>query len=483
LRIVFLCPNVPFPPRNGGEQRNFGLIRSLARFASVRVLAIGDPEDERIDLARTTLAAWDATLDVFRPTGPGPAEVDVAATTRLPDAAAHFRSPDLAAALGQLCTATSFDLAHVEEIVMAQYLACVPYPRVIDRQKIDWAYHEAMAAIEPQRALLHLREAARFRRWEPALATEFARVLVPGDSDRALLAPLYGAGTIEVVPIAVADELRPPQGERRVEYVLLYGALDYGPNVEAQAWFFREVWPALGDAAPDLRVLVVGAGRAPLSAEPLPSDPRVELRGFVPNIAEVLQGPGALVVPVHVGGGVRTKVLEALACGMPVVSTALGVENIALAPERDYLRAESAADMVTGILRLVRETPLASTVGRAGAERVESHRWSRIDAQLESIYRDVASVGSRAANGQRGALSPVVLVAFNSETARLEARVRASSCEAASLNRLRNAVIASRLGPPLYRLLDRILTPAGNDGPRERVRRVLARVLWRLVRH
>jgi polysaccharide biosynthesis protein PslH len=483
LRVVFLCPNVPFPPRNGGEQRNFGLIRALARFASVHVLAIGDPNDERASLARAALAGWDATIETYRPTGPGPAEEDATATTRLPDAVAHFRSPDLAAALGQLCAATAFDVAHVEEVVMAQYLAGLPGPRVIDRQKIDWAYHESVAAVEPQRSLLHLREAARFRRWEPALVGEFARVLVPGEGDRRLLAPLYASAAIELVPIAVADELRPPQGTRRVEYVLLYGALDYAPNVEAQAWFFREVWPALRAAAPDLRVMIVGSGRAPLSAAPPPSDPRVEVRGFVPDIAEILQGPSVLAVPVHVGGGVRTKVIEALACGMPVVSTALGVENIELASGRDYLHAESGAEMAAVILRLVQEPTLASAVGRAGSARVESNRWSHIDAQVESIYRDVAAMSTRSASSPRPQPSATAAAAFSSEIARIEMSIQCPAHGKTAVDRLRNAVITSRIGPPARRLLDRILTPSGRGGPREWVRRALARVLWRLVRH
>ena len=166
--------------------------------------------------------------------------------------------------------------------------------------------------------------------------------------------------------------------------MLVYGALDYGPNVEGQQWFFREVWPALQAAAPGLRTVIVGSGRPPLSAPRPPAGAGVEMRGFVSDIRSVLQGPGALVVPVRVGGGARTKVLEALACGMPVVSTAAGVENLGLEPGRDYLLADTAAQMVEALAGLFRDPERAAALGRAGAARVERFRWSRIESRARA---------------------------------------------------------------------------------------------------
>ncbi len=405
MRTLFLSPNVPYPPLNGGHHRNLGLIRSLARFSSVEVLAIGLPEDPGTSLARQHLEALGVSLDVYAPIGPGRLEDDPGATERTPDAASHFRSPALAAELGRRLASAAFDVVHVEEIVMAQYSGSLPCPVVIDRQKVDWAYHEAMARVAPGAAVPHLQEAARFLWWERQLAGTFDRILVPGEGDRRLLEPIHGPGSISLVPIAIRDDLRPPVGvSRRVDHALLYGAQDYGPNVEAQRWFFREVWPAVRAKAPHMKALVVGSGQPPLTAEPPPSPTSgVEVMGFVPDIRPVLHGHGALVVAVRVGGGARTKILEALACGMPVVSTAIGVENLALVPGRDFLLAETAADMTQALLRLSRDDALVATLAREGAERAAAFRWSQVDATVEAVYKEVLS---RAGHAPRTAPGP-----------------------------------------------------------------------------
>lgn len=389
MRALVLAPYRPFPVRHGGHLRAWGLVRGLARFAAIRVLAIGNRDDPDLGAAREALASLGAELEVFPATGPGPEEREPLDIDRNPDALAHFRSPALEAALPGVLADFRPDAVHLEELVMGQYLPALPGPRVLDRQKVEAVYHEDLARLGRADAAWHRAEAVRFRRFEERLAGGVDAVLVTARDDADALGGAYPAERVHVLPNGVDERLtRPLDRTRNVDYVLLYGSLDYPPNADALAGYFRDVWPLLRESLPALRTLVVGSGTAPPE---LPrDDARVEVRGFLAEPASVLTGPGVLVVPLRVGGGVRNKILEALACGMPVVSTRVGAAGLGLVPGQDHLEAEKPEAVLAAVLRLAREPETVARLGTAGHETVTARfRWPEAWRRLEALYREL----------------------------------------------------------------------------------------------
>jgi glycosyltransferase involved in cell wall biosynthesis len=160
--------------------------------------------------------------------------------------------------------------------------------------------------------------------------------------------------------------------------LLFVGAMHYPPNASAVRWLVQELLPEL----PGAQLLVVGEGV-------VPDHPRVRATGYVESLDEVWRGASALVVPLRAGGGTRLKVLEAMAHGVPVLSTALGVEGLGAVPGEHYLEAETVEDFAEAARRLATDVALRARLCAAGRSLAERYEWSRCVAPLLSMVRSL----------------------------------------------------------------------------------------------
>lgn len=188
------------------------------------------------------------------------------------------------------------------------------------------------------------------------------------------------------VPGADSDR-RPLRGG--VPTMLFVGALDYEPNTDAVLWFIDEVLPRVRSRIPEARLRVVGRGADALGLSAIP--PGVEMVGEVADLQPELEAADVSVVPIRLGAGTRLKVIEAMANHIPIVTTAVGCEGIALSDGVHALIADdprSFADRCLGVLMSGEHRQ--KLADQAAELFMTSYRWSSVEAKVAELAREVA---------------------------------------------------------------------------------------------
>jgi glycosyltransferase involved in cell wall biosynthesis len=182
---------------------------------------------------------------------------------------------------------------------------------------------------------------------------------------------------------AAATRIEAP-GRNRIVFV---GSMDYHANIDGAINFAREVWPRLHDRQPDLVFSIVGRNPAP-EVRALAQIPGIEVTGTVADVRPFYREAIAAIAPLNVGGGSRLKILEAMAAGIPVVSTTLGAEGLEVQHGKNILIADTNEQLVAAIISIVENEDRRKELGTAGRALVADHYdWSRLGATLFSAYK------------------------------------------------------------------------------------------------
>jgi glycosyltransferase involved in cell wall biosynthesis len=168
--------------------------------------------------------------------------------------------------------------------------------------------------------------------------------------------------------------------------VVFVGSMDYHANIEAATNFARLVWPEIRQKHPELQFTIVGRN-PPAGVTELSSIDGIEVTGSVADVRPYYREALAAVVPLNVGGGSRLKILEAMAAGVPVVSTKLGAEGLDVTDEQNILLSDSPKELVDGIFKVIDRADLRAQLITGGLALVRAHYdWSTLGAKLLTQY-------------------------------------------------------------------------------------------------
>ena len=388
MNILYVCHRFPFPPKRGGKIRPFNMIRHLGQAGhqvTVCSLARSPQEAEEGRGIAPHCAAFEMGL-VSDPLQWARMVARLPLTT--PSSMGYFYSPELAAKVRTLLAQRRWDLIFVHCSSVAQYVEHVTdVPKILDFGDMDSQKWLEYARIKPFPLSLGYRfEGLKMLAAEKRLARKFDLCTATTKAEWQTLDGYRTGAATDWFPNGVDAGFFSPDGSSYdPDTISFIGRMDYYPNIECMQRFCSQVWPLLQRERPALKLLIVGADPVP-EVLALGKLPGITVTGSVPDVRPFVRQSAVNVAPLAIARGTQNKILEAMAMGVPVVTTGLAAGGVDAEPGRHLLVADSASETAAAVLRIVNNPAERARLSAAGRERMRSHHdWSRSMLRLDTL--------------------------------------------------------------------------------------------------
>jgi len=246
-------------------------------------------------------------------------------------------------------------------------------------------------SIDPVRRAIWQNQYRKMVRYEDAVIKQADVVVAVSERDSQILEKDYAGEQVRVIPTGVDLDFyawQPPANSREIVFC---GSMDWLANIDGVRFLLDDIWPQVLAAEPDATVTIVG--RDPpknLVDEVARRDFNWRFTGWVEDTRPFIQRGAAFVIPLRVGGGTRLKVYEAMAMGVPVVSTSIGVEGLPVTHGQHCLIGDSAEELAACLISTLRDADLRQTLSSTAREYVEKNfSFRNAAAVFEEICLDV----------------------------------------------------------------------------------------------
>lgn len=393
LKLLFL---LPFPPRldasHGGSRVIAQLLVRLAQRHRVALLYLRAADETPID--ERVREKCEIVREVERPIP----NVGWRLRFRLlysflrskPIWAALWSVPAFKNELRLLVSEWQPDIVQLEFHIMGQYLTAIgdfPGPRILtDYEPGTRAARDLQLTKKGYTRVLHSLDRRVWDRYERQILREINVAVVFTEQDRRELSKLAGDTPIVRIPLQITVPAEPlnPVG-KPPPTILFVGNFIHPPNVDAALHLVQDIFPAVQACMPEARLCIVG-DQPPAHLKQMASE-HILVTGLVPDVTPYLDSAAVVVAPLRTGGGMRVKVLEALAAGKALVAYPLAVEGLDVANGEEVILAEDARQFGDAITWLLREPEMrAALASRARSWARSRLGWDHSIADYESLY-------------------------------------------------------------------------------------------------
>jgi glycosyltransferase involved in cell wall biosynthesis len=399
MRIFFLSYWFPYPPDNGSRIRVFNFIKALSTRHEVHLFSLlqRDSDPKYVE----TLKEY-CRIVSLQPM-PGPRKSLAASLwlfARRPRSIVTRFDPELYEKVQQAIRAVQPDVIIVSMVDLAEYITFgkPEIPCVLIDHNCEFGVIQRMAnlATSAHSKLRYEMTWRKYADWEARILQQFDRVVMPNAEDKEKMQQFSpSVKNIAVIPNAAdTDYYNPAFWSPKPRALIYNGALTYSPNFDAVLYYKENIYPILKEIYPDVQLLVTGRYDG-INVDRLTDCPGIKLTGYVEDIRDVLYRSAACIIPVRQGGGMRLKIPEAMAAGVPVVSTGMGAEGLECVHGRHLLIADTADDFVTAICRVLEDKTLVETLRQNARQLVETkYSWKHNAGRFVELVESVSPNGN-----------------------------------------------------------------------------------------
>jgi len=387
MKILFITPRIPYPPIKGDSLRSYYFIRELAKNHAVDLVTFYEQETELAGAEELKKLCGSIRLVPLKKIS-SYLNVLMNVFSGDPLQVSYYASREMRSLLTGIDAAGEYDVIHVVLQRMMQYAGCFNRGKIVLDQIDALSLNmERRAAVEknPVKKIVFALERARMGAYERQSARQYQAGIITSEVDKQAL----GDARITVIPNGVDSEYYSFRELPRTIDVLFTGNMGYFPNVNAALYLCGEIAPELVKQDPEVKIFIAGTnpGKA---VRALADNRNIFVTGYVPDMREYLNHAKVFVAPLRSGSGIQNKILEAMACELPVVTSPYGNAGINAIHGKHLLVAEDTAGFIREIRGLLRDTSGRNIMGKNGRILVdESFAWAQRAKMLENIYNGI----------------------------------------------------------------------------------------------
>jgi len=393
VKLLFLANRVPYPPYRGDKLKIFNLAKRLKSRHELHLLTFAQDKQD-LQFKAELEKIFKSVHFIYLPKWLSAIKCLAGIFSAKPFQVLYFSSAAMRKKLAEILTTNNFDAVHVQHIRMSPYLANnKTIPRILDLPDAFSLYWERRKKIKRDlfKRIFESIEQARLLRYENVIK-EFNLSLVCSAEDLDYLKQLHTADNIQLLPNGVdLTTFYPRDHDYSHNKTLLFtGNMDYAPNVDAVNYFATDIFPFILKECPDAHFVI--AGQRPVSKVTALANEHITVTGFIEDLAAKYNTASVVVAPLRFGAGTQNKVLEAMAMGIPTVTSNVGFKGLGIQSGEGAIMNTDALSFADAVIELLRSETLRKTIGQKGIEVIKRQfDWDVITLQLENYFKQVAA--------------------------------------------------------------------------------------------